>query len=92
MDTLKKSDAMNRSSASRSKNQHSFRAVRQTETSLTSVTGPEGARTSRLTFTEDFMMEHSASGIPVALLGVGASGGAAPKQSLPSTQFFGFPS
>lgn len=92
MDTLKKSDAMNRLSAGRIKSQRSFRSVSQTETSLTSVTAPDGGRTTRLTFTEDFMMEHSASDLPAALLGMGAGSGAAHKQSLPSTQFFGFPS
>ncbi len=91
MDTLKKCDAVNRLSAGRSKNQRSFRAVKQTDCAVVTVVGPDGARAARLTFTEDFMMEHSATGLPVALLGMGSGSGTASKQPLPSTQFFGFP-
>jgi hypothetical protein len=52
----------------------------------------EGNRARRLTFAEDFMMEHSANGKRVAVVGVKGSSRTIRIQSQPSTQYFGFPS
>jgi hypothetical protein len=52
----------------------------------------DGTQTNRLTFAEDFMMEHSNFGRSIALLGIAARRGTAPKKLQPSAQSFGFPS
>ena len=92
MGTPKECDARDRLSAGRNQSQYSFRPVGQSDRASFSVTEPDGTGASRLTFAEDFMLEHSNSGRRIALVGSAGSYGAAPKEPQKSTQYYGFPS
>jgi len=92
MDAPKKCDTRNRLSAGRNKGPRSFRASDSAERTSASAMDTEGNRARRLTFAEDFMMEHSANGKRVAVVGVKRSSRTIRIQSQPSTQYFGFPS
>jgi hypothetical protein len=51
----------------------------------------DGPGTKRLTFAEDFMMEHSHSGRSITLTGIAVSYATTPKEPQSSDQSFGFP-
>jgi hypothetical protein len=92
MDSPKKCDTRNRLSSGRKKSPRSFRAVDSTERASASAMDKDGNSARRLTFAEDYMMEHSANGPRVAVVGVNGSSRTVRIQSQPSTQHFGFPS
>ena len=92
MGILNKNGTRNLPSASRDKCQHLFMSVGQADRTNSSGIKLDGTRANRLTFAEDFMMEHSHSGRSIALIGIAVSYGTAPKESQPSAQSFGFPS
>jgi hypothetical protein len=73
-------------------NQQSFRPAGQADRAGASWSEPEGAGANRLTFAEDFMLEHSGACLQIAVIGMAGTNGTASKDSQPSTQFFGFPS
>jgi hypothetical protein len=52
----------------------------------------DGARAKQSSFAEDFMLEHSNSGLIIALFGSAATYGAASKEPQHPTQYYGFPS
>jgi hypothetical protein len=79
-------------SAGRNRNQHSFRQVDQADRVNTSAVEADEARASRLTFIEDFMLEHCHRGLHIAILEVAGSYGTALKEPQQSAQAFGFPS
>lgn len=94
MDPLKKCDTRNLSPARRKKSQHSFRSMGQTDRANSPGISREETSSTRLTFAEDFMMEHCNSSQSMALSRITASlsYASAPKESGPSAQAFGFPS
>jgi hypothetical protein len=92
MDFLQKCDARNRLSAGRSTSQNSFRPEGQADRTSSSGIEPDGTRAKRLIFAEDFMLEHSRSGLHISLTGISASAGTAPREPQQSAQSFGFPS
>jgi hypothetical protein len=59
MSLLKKCEAYNRLPASRNKSQGSFGHVRQADQANPSEMKPDVASAARLTFAEDFTLEHS---------------------------------
>lgn len=81
MDTYKKCDTRNRLPSSRDKGPRSFKAA----------DGIERTYSNRLTFAEDFMMEHSSTGLRFSAVGNKVRSRDATQQP-PSTQHFGFPS
>ncbi len=92
MDTHKNCDQRNRLSAGRAKNQHSLRAQGQAEQAVAPGNIMDDKCVDRLSFAEDFMMEHSSAGLRVAVVGVKGNSRTVRIQSQPSAQNFGFPS
>jgi len=94
MDALRNCDTRNRLSAGRDKIRRSFRATDQTERNSASNVDREENGAHRLTFAEDFMMEHSFTSLRFAVVGIKGSSRAVHKQAepQPSAQYFGFPS
>jgi hypothetical protein len=92
MPLLKQCDARNRLSTGRIKSQHSYRPVDQVDRAGSSGVEVDRTRANRLTFAEDFMLEHCHSGRHVTVIEISASSEAAPKETLQSAQHFGFPS
>ena len=92
MDSLKNCDVRSFSPAHQKKNVHSFKRMGRVYITKSSGISQDGTQTSHLTFTEDFMMEHSNLGRSIALLGIASSKRSAPKKLQPSAQSFGFPS
>lgn len=92
MDTIRKYDARNLTSAHQKKMEHSFRQMGSAFITNSSGTKQDGTQADRRTFAEDFLKEHSNSGRSIALMGIAASYGNAPKKPQPSAQSFGFPS
>jgi len=92
MDFLQQSDARNRLSSGRNTSQNSFRPASLADRTNSSRIEPDGVRAKRLTFSEDFMLEHSHSGRHIDLDQILASAGTAPREPQQTTQSFGFPS
>jgi hypothetical protein len=94
MDTLKNCDRRNRVSPARNSSQRSFRTVDQTDRTSTPSTDQGKNSVHRLTFAEDFMMEHSFTNLRFAVVGIKGSSRTVHKQAeaQPSAQYFGFPS
>jgi hypothetical protein len=92
MDFLQKCDASNRLSSNRNTSQNSFRPVSQADRTNSSLIEPDGTKVKRLTFAEDFMLEHSHSGQHIDLTAILASAGTIPREPKQSAQSFGFPS
>ena len=65
MSLLKKCDANNRPPASRNKSQRSFGPVRHANRANSAEIKPDGPWASRLTFVEDFTLEHSLPGMQI---------------------------
>jgi hypothetical protein len=92
MSILKNNDERARFSVGRGKSQHPCRSAGQPRKVNSSGKEPEITRVNRLTFAEDFMLEHSRSGRRVAKIGIWGGAETATKEPQPSTQSFGFPS
>jgi hypothetical protein len=92
MSILKNYDARARFSVGRSKSQHPCRSAGQPGKVNSSGAGPEKTQVNRLTFAEDFTLEHCRSGRRIAMIGIWGGAETAPKEPQPSTQSFGFPS
>jgi hypothetical protein len=73
MTLLKKCDAKNRLSANRNQSRHSFRPVGQADRANPSEIKPDGPRASRLTFVEDFTLEHSLPGLYITSIEISGS-------------------
>ncbi len=59
MSLLKKCDVSNRLPARRNQSPHSFGSAREADQANTSKIRPDGPREIRLTFVENFILEHS---------------------------------
>jgi hypothetical protein len=92
MGQLKECDARDRLSAGRSKSHPSFRQSGRANMCNSSETELDGARAKKTTFAEDFMLEHSHSGLLIAMMGSAGSYAATSKELHKSTQHYGFPS
>jgi len=94
MDALQKCDTRNRLSAGRNKSRRSFRATDQTDRNLASRADQDDNSVHRLTFAEDFMMEHSFTNLRFSVVGIKGGSRTTRKQPepQPSAQYFGFPS
>jgi len=97
MSLVNQCDVRRRVSAGRKQNQDAFRPAGQADRAGAggiepAGTGPGGAWANRLTFAEDFMLEHSGARLQIALIGIAGNSRTAAKDAQPSTQFFGFPS
>jgi hypothetical protein len=88
----KKCDARDCLSAGRSTSHNSFRPAGQADRTNSSGIGPDETRAKRLTFAEDFMLEHSQPGLHITLTGISASAGTAPRKPQQSAQCLGVPS
>jgi hypothetical protein len=73
MSLLKKCDAKERLSARRNKNRRSFMPVEQSDRANPSEIKPDGPRASRLTFVEDFTLEHSLLGLHITSIEISGS-------------------
>ena len=66
MNLLKKCELRNRPSASLNKSRHSSRPVGPAHSANSSEIKPDGPWAGRLTFVEDFTLEHSLPGLHIA--------------------------
>lgn len=92
MNLAKQCDTRSRLSTGRNKSEHSFRSVRHSDKANSSANETDGTRTNRLTFAEDFMLEHSHSGLRISVMGKAGNSGTATREQHQSTQCYGFPS
>ena len=92
MSILKNYDARARLTVGRGKSQYLSRPAGQPRKVNPSGREPEKTQVNRLTFAEDFMLEHSHPGRRIALMGMADSYEAASREPQESTQSFGFPS
>jgi hypothetical protein len=73
MSLLKKCDANNLLPARRNKSQRSFGPVRHADGANSSEIKPNGPWASRLTFVEDFTVEHSLPGLQITSIEISGS-------------------
>lgn len=92
MSLAKKCDTRSRLSSGRNKSEHSFRPMGQTDRATSSGIEPDGTRADRLTFAEDFMLEHTHSGLRITVIGMAGNSGATSREQHKLTQCYGFPS
>jgi hypothetical protein len=92
MAPLSSCDVRNFQSVGRNKSQHTFRSVGQADRARSSANESGGTKSNRLTFAEDFMLEHSNASLRVALFEITASAGSTSREPQHSAQHFGFPS
>jgi len=86
------SDKRDRLSAGRNRSQHSFRPVSKAERVSASNNESDGARARRLSFAEDFLMEHTHSGLHITVVGMAGASADTSREQQMSTQCYGFPS
>jgi hypothetical protein len=92
MSLLKNSVAENYSSPGWEKSRKLSRSERKADRANRSGVKPDGAKAKSPAFAEDFMLEHSSSGIRLKLIVVPSTTGAGPHESHQSSECFGFPS
>lgn len=92
MSLAKTSEKRERLSAGRTRSQHSFRPVNQTDRSNASGIETDGTRPRRLSFAEDFMLEHTNSGLHITVIGMASASPNTAREPHKSTQCYGFPS
>jgi hypothetical protein len=92
MSLATKSDKRERLSAGRNRSQHSFRPVSHVDSANSTGTESDGARADRLSFAEDFMLEHTHSSLRVTFLGMAGNSAVAPREQHKVAQCYGFPS
>jgi hypothetical protein len=85
-------DTRNRLSAGRNRKQHTFRPAVEAERANSSEIAPDEARADRLSFAEDFMLEHTHSGLLITMMGMKGGSGTARREQQKSAQCYGFPS
>lgn len=79
-------------SAGWEKSRKNVRSRRKADRAICSGVKPDGAKTNSPAFAEDFMLEHSSSGMRLTLIVVPATTGASRQESQQSSVCFGFPS
>ena len=92
MSIANKCDTRDRLSTGRNRSQHSFRPVKQADTANVSAKEVDGARVNCPCFAEDFLLEHTHTGLRLAFIGRSAKSGSAPREQHQSAQCYGFPS
>jgi hypothetical protein len=92
MSLATKSDKRERLSAGRSRSQHSFRPASQADATSAPGIEKDGAKVDRLSFAEDFMLEHSHSSLRITFMGMAGNSAAAPREQHKVAQCYGFPS
>jgi hypothetical protein len=85
-------DTRDRLSAGRSRSSHSFRPAGRADRAKASATGQEITRADRLSFAEDFLLEHTNSGLHIAVIGRASAAKTGLREQQKSAQCFGFPS
>ena len=91
MGLLKKCDTRNHLSDSRNENQRSTRSNRHGVKADFSVLEPERS-VAKLSFAEDFLLEHSVSGMQFRKVGIAANPAISSNDRSESCQYLGFPS
>ena len=92
MGHVKECEARDSLPAGRSQSHNVCRPVRQANRTNASESGMDGGRAKQPTFAEDFMLEHSNSGLLIALMGSAGSYKVVTQELQHSTQYYGFPS
>jgi hypothetical protein len=92
MSILKNLDKRARFSVGRGKSQHPCRSAGQSGKVNSYGAVPGKTLVNRLTFAEDYTLEHCRSGRRIAVIGIWGGAETAPKEREPSPQSFGFPS
>lgn len=92
MSLAKKCDTRDRLSAGRVRSQHSFRPVSHSDRANSTEIEPNRAEASRMSFAEDFLLEHTNSSSRMTLIGMARKSGTAPREQQISAQCYGFPS
>jgi len=92
MTSLRNNVAGKDPSAGWEKSRRSAQPRRKEDRASCSGVKPDGAKTNSPAFAEDFMLEHSRSGVRMTLVVVPATTGAASQESQQSSVCFGFPS
>jgi len=87
-----KCDARYHSPASTNTSQPSCRPVGQANRTSSHKIEPDAIRAKRLSFAEDFLLEHSNSNLRVAVIEILTSASATPREPQQSAQSSGFPS
>lgn len=92
MSLAKQCDTRDRLSAGRVRSQHSRRSMSHSDRANSTEIEPNRAEASRMSFAEDFLLEHTNSGLRIALIGMAGKSGTAPREQQMSAQCYGFPS
>lgn len=92
MSLATKSDKREPLSAGRSRGQHSFRPASVVDRANSSGIVMDGATGNRLSFAEDFMLEHTHSGLLINVIGMAGASASVAREPYKSTQCYGFPS
>jgi hypothetical protein len=92
MSLAKKCDTRDRLSAGRGRSQHSFRPASRADRTNSIEMKPDGAQANRMSFAEDFLLEHTHSSLRIAFVGRTPSSATAPREQQMSAQCYGFPS
>jgi hypothetical protein len=92
MSILQNYDTKARLTVGRGKSQYPCRSAGQPRKVNSSGTEPEKTQVKRLTFAEDFTLEHCRSDRRITVIGIWGGAETEPKEPQPPAQFFGFPS
>jgi hypothetical protein len=85
-------DTRDRLSAGRSRSSHSFRPAGRADRAKASATEQGSIRAEQQTFAEDFLLEHTNSGLHIAIIGRASTAKTGLREQQKSAQCFGFPS
>lgn len=91
MSLATKRDTSDRLSTGRNRSQHSFRPANKANRPNSTGIEADGSRTHRMTFAEDFMLEHNHSGLSITVIGLSGSSENVARESQLSAQCYGFP-
>jgi len=92
MSLAKKCDTRDRLNAGRNSSQHSFRPAGHAERASSGGTVVDGTAANRLSFAEDFLLEHTHSNLLITMVGMAGNSATAPREKFKSAQCYGFPS
>jgi len=92
MSLLKQSETANQSTVRRNRGVDSVKQAAKNHKADFAPISPNPAIANRQSFAEDFLLEHSASGLHFIKFEISSSPAAAPQDSSALSQLFGFPS
>jgi hypothetical protein len=92
MSLANQSEKRERLSAGRPRSNHSFRPIHQADSATSSRTEQHGAKEDRMSFAEDFMLEHTHASLRIAFIGVAGDSASSSREQYKSAQCYGFPS